>query len=54
MQFPGIVTDPGFDRIEQVQEVADLCSEEAPLSEKDKETMEILREELGTKFPRRC
>jgi predicted aldo/keto reductase-like oxidoreductase len=54
LQFPGVVTDPGFDRIDQVQEVVDLYIENAPLSVEDRQTIDRLRNELGKKFCRRC
>jgi predicted aldo/keto reductase-like oxidoreductase len=54
LQFSEIVTDPGFDRIEQVDEVVDLYTENAPLSTEDQKHMERLRKELGKKFCRRC
>jgi hypothetical protein len=51
---PDVVTDPGFEHIEEVDEVLSLWKEGAPLSEENKRTIEQLRQELGTRFCRRC
>jgi predicted aldo/keto reductase-like oxidoreductase len=54
LSVPGVAADPGFERIEEVEEVLSLWKENAPLSDNDKAKMERLREELGTSFCRRC
>jgi predicted aldo/keto reductase-like oxidoreductase len=51
---PEVVADPGFEHIEEVDEVLSLWKEGAPLSEENKRTIEQLRKELGTRFCRRC
>jgi predicted aldo/keto reductase-like oxidoreductase len=51
---PDIAADPGFEHIEEVDEVLSLWKEGAPLSEENKRTIEQLRQELGTRFCRRC
>jgi predicted aldo/keto reductase-like oxidoreductase len=54
LQFPNLVTDPGFESTQQVVEVAALARENACLSPQDQQTIRRLREELGTRFCRRC
>ncbi len=54
LSIPNIVADPGFEHIEEVEEVLSLWKEDAPLSEENKQTIERLRRELGTRFCRRC
>jgi predicted aldo/keto reductase-like oxidoreductase len=54
LQFPDIVTDPGFEQIKQVREVARLYIENAPLSSADRQHISAKRDELGKTFCRRC
>jgi len=51
---PDVVADPGFERTEEVEEVLSLWKEEAPLSAENRQTIERIRRELGTRFCRRC
>jgi predicted aldo/keto reductase-like oxidoreductase len=51
---PDVAADPGFEHIEEIDEVLSLWKEGAPLSEENKSTIEQLRQELGTRFCRRC
>jgi predicted aldo/keto reductase-like oxidoreductase len=52
--IPNIVADPGFEHIEEVDEVLSLWKEGAALSEENRRTIARLRRELGTRFCRRC
>jgi len=54
LSVPDVAADPGFEHIEEVDEVLSLWKEGAPLSEENKRTIEGLRQELGTRFCRRC
>jgi predicted aldo/keto reductase-like oxidoreductase len=54
LSIPDIVADPGFEHIEEVDQVLSLWKEGAPLSEENRQTIERLRGELGTRFCRRC
>ncbi|UCF97483.1 MAG: aldo/keto reductase [Spirochaetaceae bacterium] len=54
LSVPDIVTDPGFEHIEEVDEVLYLWKEGAPLSTDNHRTIERLRKSLGTRFCRRC
>jgi hypothetical protein len=54
LTVPGIAADPGFEHIEEVEEVLSLWKEEAGLSEENRRSIERIRRELGTRFCRRC
>jgi predicted aldo/keto reductase-like oxidoreductase len=54
LQYPQVAPDPGFEKIEEVEEVVQLASRAESLSSKDKIQIERLRKELGTRFCRRC
>jgi len=54
MQYPDVITDPGFETVAEVDEVVSLAERPEPLSEHVAETIERLRGELGTRFCRRC
>jgi len=54
LSVPGVVTDPGFEQIREVDEVLSLWNEGASLSQKDLKNIERLRNDLGTRFCRRC
>jgi len=54
LAVPGIAADPGFEHIEEVEEVLSLWKEGAGLSEENRRSIERIRRELGTRFCRRC
>jgi len=54
LAIPDIVADPGFEHIEEVDEVLSLWKEAAPLSKENLQSIERFRRELGTRFCRRC
>jgi len=54
MQHREIVFDPGFERIEEVDEVIKLVQERTGLTENDKKTIKKYKKELGDRFCRRC
>ena len=54
LQFEDLVTDPGFERSAEVEEVAALVRENKPLSNQDRRIIQQLKEELGSHFCRRC
>jgi predicted aldo/keto reductase-like oxidoreductase len=53
-QFPGVVPDPGIERVEEMEEIAALAEEEAGPTSDDWAAIEAIRQELGTRFCRRC
>jgi predicted aldo/keto reductase-like oxidoreductase len=54
LQFTDVAPDPGFEKIEEIEEVVDFADRVEPLSEEDKTQIERLRRELGTRFCRQC
>jgi predicted aldo/keto reductase-like oxidoreductase len=54
LQYPQAAADPGFEKIEEVEEVVRLAEKAEPLSAEDESKIERLRKELGTRFCRRC
>jgi predicted aldo/keto reductase-like oxidoreductase len=54
LSVPDIVADPGFEHIEEVEEVLSLWKENTALSDENWKAIEQLRKELGTRFCRRC
>ena len=52
-QFPGVVPDPGIERVQEMEEIVGL-TERAVLTPADWAVIEALRQELGTRFCRRC
>jgi predicted aldo/keto reductase-like oxidoreductase len=54
MQYPDVVADPGFESIEQVREVISLVEKGEVMTDDDRRTIEVVRQELGKRFCRRC
>ncbi len=54
MQFPELAPDPGFEKVEEVEEVVRIAEQAQPLSERDQAVIARLRRELGTRFCRMC
>ena len=52
-QFPDLVSDPGFEHLEEIKQVINLSSETL-LSDEDKDKIQEIKKELGIKFCRRC
>ena len=52
-QYHDLVSDPGFEKIEEVRQVIKYSSE-MNFDDKDKNNAADIQEELGTKFCRRC
>lgn len=53
-QFPDVVPDPGTERVEEMEEIVALVEEGAELTSADWAAIESIRQELGTRFCRRC
>jgi len=53
-QFPGIVPDPGIEKIEEMEEIVQIVENARPLSTKEKKQIQKIREELGKEFCHRC
>jgi hypothetical protein len=54
MQFPDVATDPGFETIREVEEVAALAAGPAGMTGGDRAAAHRLRRELGDRFCHRC
>ncbi|MBL7201204.1 MAG: aldo/keto reductase [Anaerolineae bacterium] len=54
LQFEGVVPDPGIEAVEEIEEIVDIVSGPWEMSQREREEMERIREELGTRFCRRC
>ena len=54
MQFEQAAADPGFETIEQVEEVVAIAEEAGRLSGRDIEAIARIKEELDRRFCRRC
>jgi hypothetical protein len=53
-QWPDVIPIPGFDSREAVDQVADMYERENTVTDDDLSRMGALREELGSRFCRRC
>ncbi len=54
LQFPDIVLIPGIERVPEIEEIARVFEGPKGLTAGEKQDMERIRQELGTKFCRRC
>ncbi len=54
LQYPDLVADPGFETIEEVDEVISLADAQEGLSKSDQLEITRIRKSLGTVFCRRC
>jgi predicted aldo/keto reductase-like oxidoreductase len=54
MQFPDVLMIPGIERTEEIEEIAGIVQGPAEMTAAEKDTMERIREDLGTRFCRRC
>ena len=53
-QFPDLVPIPGIERIHEIEEIAQLLEGPRQMTEAEQQEMQRLRDELGTRFCRRC
>ncbi len=53
-QFPDIVPIPGIEKTHEIEEIVQVLAGPREMTEAEKRDMERLREELGTRFCRRC
>jgi uncharacterized protein len=54
MQYPTVAIDPGIETVEEIEEVVSLAKANESLSEEERGYIERMKQELGTKFCRRC
>ena len=53
-QFPDVVPIPGIEKVHEIEEIIQVLEGPWEITESEKCEMQRLREELGTKFCRRC
>jgi len=53
-QFPDVATIPGIEKIEEIEEIVRLQAGPQEMTEAEQREMQRLKEELGTRFCRRC
>jgi predicted aldo/keto reductase-like oxidoreductase len=54
LQYDGVVPDPGFQKMEEVEEVVKIVEGDLSLNDEDNRKIKSIREEVGTRFCRRC
>ena len=53
-QFPDIVPIPGIEEIHEIEEIVQVLNEPREMTKAEQDEIERMREELGTRFCRRC
>ena len=54
LQFERLVPDPGIEKVEEIEEIIEIVNGSWELSSEEQHEIEHIREELGTRFCRRC
>jgi len=54
LQFPDVVSIPGIERVHEIEEIIQVLEGPWQMTEAEQSEMQRLREELGTRFCRRC
>jgi predicted aldo/keto reductase-like oxidoreductase len=54
LQFDSVVPDPGIERIEEIEEIVDIVQGSWELTSQERQEIERIRAEVGTRFCRRC
>lgn len=54
LQFEGVVPDPGVEKVEEVEELVAIANGPWELTPAEQEELQRIRQELGTRFCRRC
>ncbi len=54
LQFPDVVPIPGIEKTHEIEEIVRICDGPRAMTEAEQAEMQRLRDELGTKFCRRC
>jgi len=53
-QFPDVVSIPGIERVAEIEEIVPMAARPQPLTAAEQAEIERLRQEMGTRFCRRC
>jgi len=54
LQFEGVVPDPGIETVQEMAEIVSLLEDSSVLTAEERQEIEDVRAELGTRFCRRC
>jgi predicted aldo/keto reductase-like oxidoreductase len=54
LQFPDVVAIPGIEKVREIEEIARIYEASPRLTAADRRKMQKMRDELGTRFCRRC
>lgn len=54
MQFPGIVPDPGIEKLEEMKEILEVVKTIGPLTDAEKSAIERIKVEMGSEWCHRC
>jgi predicted aldo/keto reductase-like oxidoreductase len=54
LQFETVVPDPGIEKIQEIEEIVDIVNGSWDLSAREREDIERIRQNVGTRFCRRC
>ena len=54
LQFETVLPDPGIERIEEIEQIVDIVTGPWKLTPQDRQAIETIREEVGTRFCQRC
>ena len=54
LQFEGVVPDPGIERVDEMREIVGILEGDWALTAREEREIERIRDELGTRFCRRC
>jgi predicted aldo/keto reductase-like oxidoreductase len=54
LQFEGVVPDPGIETVDEMAEIVDIVSGSWEMTPQEREDMEQIRAQVGTRFCRRC
>jgi predicted aldo/keto reductase-like oxidoreductase len=54
LQFEGLVPDPGIERVEEIEEIAEIVGGSWELTAEERQQIERIRAEVDTRFCRRC
>jgi predicted aldo/keto reductase-like oxidoreductase len=54
LQFEGVVPDPGVQKVEEIEEIADIVNGPWELTPQERQKMEDIRARVGTRFCRQC
>jgi predicted aldo/keto reductase-like oxidoreductase len=54
LQFENVLPDPGFQKVEEVEQIVDIVNGSWELTPQERQELERIRAEVGTRFCRRC